>query len=118
MCSHFFFTRSITRPIGLAVSVAQAVAKGDLTSDIRVDRGDETGRLLAALNTMIEKVSEVVYSRPLCALLQSQCCPILHFNTYPSRADDVRGRYVATTRAPGEDFRLIRWGIVRQAPPG
>ena len=89
----FFFTRSITRPIGLAVSVAQAVAKGDLTSDIRVDRGDETSQLLAALNMMIEKVSEVVYSRPLRASLQSQCCPILHFNAYPARADDVRGRY-------------------------
>ncbi|MHB9837199.1 methyl-accepting chemotaxis protein [Paraburkholderia terrae] len=56
----FFITRSITRPIGVAVSVARAVAKGDLTSDIRVDRGDETGQLLAALDTMIERVSEVV----------------------------------------------------------
>ena len=56
----FFISRSITRPIGVAVTVAQAVAKGDLTSEIRVDRGDETGQLLAALDTMIEKVSEVV----------------------------------------------------------
>ena len=56
----FFITRSITRPIGVAVSVAQAVAKGDLTAEIHVDRGDETGQLLAALDAMVGKVSEVV----------------------------------------------------------
>ncbi|MEX3694366.1 helix-turn-helix domain-containing protein, partial [Paraburkholderia sp. BR14263] len=33
------------------------------------------------------------YSRPLRASLQSQCCPNLCFNVYPSRPDDVCGRY-------------------------
>ncbi|WP_301717706.1 MULTISPECIES: methyl-accepting chemotaxis protein [Paraburkholderia] len=56
----FFMTRSITRPIGAAVTVARAVANGDLTSEITVDRTDETGQLLDALRSMNERVSDVV----------------------------------------------------------
>jgi methyl-accepting chemotaxis protein len=45
-------TRSITRPIDAAVRVAQAVARGDLTTHFGVVRRDETGQLLAALQAM------------------------------------------------------------------
>jgi methyl-accepting chemotaxis protein len=45
-------TRSITRPIDAAVQVAQAVARGDLTTRFGVVRRDETGQLLAALQAM------------------------------------------------------------------
>ncbi len=43
---------SITRPLTQAVEVAQAVAEGDLTRDIRVQSHDEVGRLLQALKTV------------------------------------------------------------------
>jgi Methyl-accepting chemotaxis protein len=56
----FFMTQSITRPIGAAVTIARAVANGDLTSEIIVDRTDETGQLLGALHSMNERVSDVV----------------------------------------------------------
>ncbi|MFM0115253.1 methyl-accepting chemotaxis protein [Paraburkholderia nemoris] len=56
----YFMTQSITRPIGAAVTIARAVANGDLTSEIIVDRTDETGQLLGALHSMNERVSDVV----------------------------------------------------------
>lgn len=55
-----FITRSITVPIGVAVSAAEAVARGDLTQEIASDRGDETGRLLRALKDMNESLLRVV----------------------------------------------------------
>jgi len=44
--------RSITRPLQRAVSIANTVASGDLTSDIQVKTTDETGQLLSALREM------------------------------------------------------------------
>ena len=56
---------AVTRPLNRAVQLAEAVAAGDLSSDIVVDRGDELGQLLAALKRMngslvgmIDKVRE------------------------------------------------------------
>ncbi|HVW49841.1 MAG TPA: methyl-accepting chemotaxis protein [Trinickia sp.] len=56
----YLITRSITVPIGLAVSAAEAVARGDLTQAIASDRADETGRLLRALKDMNESLLRVV----------------------------------------------------------
>jgi methyl-accepting chemotaxis protein len=52
--------RSIMVPLGQAVSLAQAVAEGDLRT--RIDRvgSDETGRLLAALKAMNDNLSSMV----------------------------------------------------------
>jgi methyl-accepting chemotaxis protein-1 (serine sensor receptor) len=55
-----WISRSIVRPIAQAVQVAQAVAAGDLGSTITVERGDETGQLLAALKTMNESLVGIV----------------------------------------------------------
>jgi methyl-accepting chemotaxis protein len=56
----WLITRSITRPIGEAVRVAQAVAQGDLTSNIVVDSRDEAGQLMAALKSMNEHLVTLV----------------------------------------------------------
>jgi methyl-accepting chemotaxis protein len=53
-------TRSITGPIGEAVRVARAVAAGDLTSNIVVDSGDETGQLMGALKGMNDNLVALV----------------------------------------------------------
>nr|WP_316641726.1 methyl-accepting chemotaxis protein [uncultured Roseateles sp.] len=53
-------TRSITGPIARAVVVAETVAAGDLTSDVRVDSADETGQLLAALKKMNDNLVGIV----------------------------------------------------------
>ncbi|MBJ7221143.1 MULTISPECIES: methyl-accepting chemotaxis protein [unclassified Brenneria] len=53
-------TRSVTRPIQDALVVAENVAKGDLTSEIRINRKDETGMLLAALHNMNTSLRQIV----------------------------------------------------------
>lgn len=56
----FFITRAITRPLNQAVTVAQTVAAGDLTSRIEVTSKDETGQLLQALKDMNESLVGIV----------------------------------------------------------
>jgi methyl-accepting chemotaxis protein len=58
--SGWLLTRSITRPIREAVSLATRVASGDLSADIRSDRGDEFGQLLSALGTMVVNLRGLV----------------------------------------------------------
>jgi len=53
-------TRSITRPLAHAVALAQQVASGDLTADIRVSSKDEVGVLLSALQRMNENLLKTV----------------------------------------------------------
>lgn len=45
-------TRSITRPLKEALSSAQRIAEGDLTSEISTTRSDELGQLMSAVGTM------------------------------------------------------------------
>ncbi len=56
----WWITRSITQPIARAVTVAERVAAGDLTSRIDASAKDETGRLLAALKAMNDNLSAIV----------------------------------------------------------
>jgi methyl-accepting chemotaxis protein len=51
---------SITRPLNQAVGIANALAEGDLTVKITVTSNDETGQLLAAMQAMIGKLSQVI----------------------------------------------------------
>ena len=56
----FVVTRSITQPLNNAVSMAQAVAGGDLTVRVACESKDETGALLRALCDMNESLSRTV----------------------------------------------------------
>jgi methyl-accepting chemotaxis protein len=56
----WLLTRSITRPVGEAVRIAEAVAEGDLTTHIETDRRDELGQLLNALKRMNDSLVKVV----------------------------------------------------------
>jgi methyl-accepting chemotaxis protein len=53
-------TRVITGPIREAVTVANQLAAGDLTSKIQVTSNDETGQLLRAMMAMVEKLSSII----------------------------------------------------------
>ena len=53
-------THSIVVPLQRALNLAQAVADGDLTTDISSDARDETGQLLRALNTMNASLGNIV----------------------------------------------------------
>lgn len=57
----FAVTRSVTRPLHQAASIADRVASGDLTSDIAIRGDDETARLLCALKTMNENLARIVH---------------------------------------------------------
>ncbi|MGE0107745.1 MAG: MCP four helix bundle domain-containing protein, partial [Thiomonas sp.] len=56
MVGGFWITRSITRPLAEAVSVAQRVAEGDLSVRVASTSKDETGQLLAALGEMVGRL--------------------------------------------------------------
>jgi methyl-accepting chemotaxis protein len=53
-------SHSITGPIGYAVTVADAIACGDLTRSIRSEGRDEASMLLASLNRMQDSLRSVV----------------------------------------------------------
>ncbi|MEG1210391.1 MAG: methyl-accepting chemotaxis protein [Leclercia sp.] len=56
----WFIVRSITRPLGEAVSFAEAIAEGDLTRTISTRARDETGLLLHALMEMKTRLLAIV----------------------------------------------------------
>ena len=56
----FVITRSIVRPLGSAVKVAEAVAEGNLTSAIVASGADEVSQLLRALRRMNESLVTIV----------------------------------------------------------
>ncbi|WP_317205292.1 methyl-accepting chemotaxis protein [Janthinobacterium sp.] len=56
----WLLTSGIVRPLRTAVAVARRVADGDLSADIEVHSGDETGQLLGALKDMNDSLLKIV----------------------------------------------------------
>ncbi|THF63061.1 HAMP domain-containing protein [Pseudothauera nasutitermitis] len=56
----YFITRAITRPLGEAVGVANALAEGDLSVRVQVRSRDEVGQLLAAMQDMVGRLSQII----------------------------------------------------------
>lgn len=52
--------RIVSRPLQAAVNVAQRVADGDLTADIRSNSKDETGQLMTSLKAMNDSLLKIV----------------------------------------------------------
>ncbi len=55
-----FISRLISRPIAQAVVSAQAIARGDLTQQVRSEAADETGQLLNALDDMQQSLKTTI----------------------------------------------------------
>ena len=55
-----FISRIISVPLRRGVDLAAAVAGGDLTQSIQLDRKDEIGQLAFAMNDMVARLKEVV----------------------------------------------------------
>ena len=53
-------SRGITKPIQDVLEVVENISAGDLTRSINADRGDELGRLLAAMAKMSGKLNEMI----------------------------------------------------------
>ena len=56
----FMFARSFTRPLLGMTASASAVAQGDFSQPVRVDRQDEIGDLAAALNAMTDRLKSQI----------------------------------------------------------
>jgi len=56
----WLISRSITRPIAKAVTVAEKVAAGDLSTRIDIEGTDETAQLLQSLQTMTDGLVQIV----------------------------------------------------------
>ncbi|MFT3850966.1 MAG: methyl-accepting chemotaxis protein [Propionivibrio sp.] len=56
----WWVTRSITRPVGTALEAATRLADGDLTVKIESDSKDEIGRLMSAMQAMINKLTQII----------------------------------------------------------
>ncbi|MFT7487262.1 MAG: methyl-accepting chemotaxis protein [Candidatus Paceibacteria bacterium] len=56
----FWITRTITGPLKEAVSLAEAIADGDLTKSMEVTSMDETGQLATALNQMVQNLKLMI----------------------------------------------------------
>ncbi len=56
----FFIARSIVRPIERGVAFAKSMSEGDFTQRLDIKQKDEVGVLAGALNTMADKLEEVV----------------------------------------------------------
>jgi methyl-accepting chemotaxis protein len=55
-----FIARIISVPLRKGVDFATAVANGDLTRKIELDRKDEIGELADAMNSMVDKLKDIV----------------------------------------------------------
>jgi methyl-accepting chemotaxis protein len=53
-------TRSIVRPVGEALSAANALAAGDLTIDVDTSGKDEVGQLMGAMQAMVAKLAQII----------------------------------------------------------
>lgn len=60
VCLAVWITRSISTPISKAIEVSQKIAQGDLRQTIDVRSRDEIGRLLGAMNDMVQKLCQVI----------------------------------------------------------
>ena len=53
-------TRSIVRPVGEALTAANALAAGDLTINIDTSGKDEVGQLMGAMQTMVARLAQII----------------------------------------------------------
>jgi methyl-accepting chemotaxis protein len=56
----FYITGGIIRPLSNAVEVSNAIAKGDLSVNIKTEGGDETCQLLSAMTNMAENLKRLI----------------------------------------------------------
>ena len=55
-----WITRSITAPVSKAVKAAESLADGNLAIRLEADSKDETGQLLVAMQSMVEKLTQTI----------------------------------------------------------
>ena len=93
MLMAMWVARIVSNPLRLAVDVAQRVADGDLTADIRPSSKDETGQLMTSLKAMNDSLFKIVsqvrqgtdtINRPPSSRSTSTACAFIATSTAPS----------------------------------
>lgn len=56
----WIITRAITRPLIAGLEAAERLSQGDMTVKIHIPGRDEVGQLMLALQTMVQKINEVI----------------------------------------------------------
>jgi methyl-accepting chemotaxis protein len=56
----YWVTVSITKPVSEAAAAATELSEGNLTIKIKSDSKDETGQLMAAMETMVGKLTQII----------------------------------------------------------
>jgi methyl-accepting chemotaxis protein len=101
----FWITISITKPLGIAVGVANQLAEGDLTVKIEATSKDETGMLLAAMQNMVNKVSSIITEvRGAADSLSSASKEVNATAQYMSQASSEQAASVEETSASVEQM--------------
>jgi methyl-accepting chemotaxis protein len=59
---YFLIRRLVTAPLALATEEARALAQGDLTVELQIQRNDEIGRLMSSMNQIGSSLTKVVQS--------------------------------------------------------
>jgi len=112
----YFMTRSITLPILQAVAVAEKVAYGDLSSSIEVQRTDETGQLLLALQRMNTGLSEIVRQvRDSSVSIAAGAAQIASGNADLSRRTESQALSLQQTAAAMEEVNAMAGQSARKA---
>jgi len=97
--------RSITRPLSLAVEVAQAVAGGDLSREITVQSMDEVGHLLEALKTVNAGLGRTMLQvRQAAETMQTASSEIAAGNTDLSQRTEEQAANLQQTAASMEQL--------------
>ncbi|NRT57736.1 methyl-accepting chemotaxis protein [Sphaerotilus uruguayifluvii] len=80
-------TRSVVRPLGQAVELAESVAAGDLSRRIEAQGRDEPARLLQSLDRMCHQLGEMVAELRQGSLRMASACAQIHAGNL-----DLKGR--------------------------
>jgi methyl-accepting chemotaxis protein len=101
-------SRSITRPLAEAVSVADHIATGDLSVRIEATTRDEAGQLLAAMKTMSQKLAQIIGEvREGSGALASAAAQVSSSSQHLSQGTSEQASSVEETTASLEEMSAI-----------
>ncbi len=104
-------TRGITRPLGYASEVAEAISRGDLTQVIEASGKDETARLTRSLAMMQAQLAQIVWQiKAASDTVNSGAVEIARGNLDLSRRSEAHASSLEETSASIEELT----GMVRQ----
>ena len=90
----FFISVNISRPVTMAVAFAIQMSKGDFSRPLEIDRKDEVGTLIQALNTMRNSLGKIIRNlKQSAANLNNSAADLTNISTeMTSGAEDTSDR--------------------------